>query len=604
MINAEAKELSTSPHLLYYLRQAAFGPAGSSRGLCFLDRQENETPVDYHSVWERAQRAAANLHAAGIRKGDCVAIILPTCPEFMDAFFGLQMLAAVPVPLYPPVRLGRMDEYYAKTAAMLRTVQARAIISSGMVNRVIGKVLPLYSPELGIIKADKLHSGPLFEPADSDADTLAMIQFSSGTTVAPKAVALTHRQVVSNSLAIVENLLLAIADIEPPVEHKLVSWLPLYHDMGLIGCLFSSIVAQAQLYLISPEIFLSRPAIWLRAISRYRAAGTVAPNFAFGLCTERVSDADIADCDFSDWHIALCGAEPVSPRIMRDFAARFASKGFRFEALTPVYGLSEASLALTFSDGREAMRSLLLDREALALGRASIVDAQDCAAEQQDQAQQVLELVSLGKALNGFAVEIRDADGHRLAEDQVGLIYGAGPSLCDGYYNSNESPIENGWLNTGDLGFLHDGELYITGRAKDVIIINGRNHAPQDIEQVLDEVNGVRIGCSAAVAMQDDDGEKLLLFVEYRKLRDELAEDCRRMVLKRCQLDPHLVVLLEPGTLPRTSSGKIRRAEALRLWQSGELTPPEKVTPLLLAGVMAASFSARVANRFRRRSGK
>lgn len=598
----------TQPHLLRYLQLSAAQPKDDS-GLRFLDRRENEFALAYATLWARAECAAGALHELGVREGDRVAIILPTCPEFMDAFFGIQMLGAIPVPLYPPVRLGRMDEYFDKTAAMLASVDACAIITSGMVSRVIGMILRLYSPPLGMVKADKLSKGNPRPAQIGSVDALAMIQFSSGTTVDPKAVALTHRQVLANTLAIAENLLAVGATLDSagtPVRHSIVSWLPLYHDMGLIGGLFTSIVANSELILISPEIFLSRPALWLRAISRYRAVGTVAPNFAFGLCAERVRDEEIADCDFSHWYVSLCGAEPVSTGIMQSFAERFAPYRFRYESLTPVYGLSEAALALTFSDCLQPMRALQVDRQALLQGQVHVLHKGKADGDCEPGLAGAAEVVSVGAPLRGFAIEIRDRDDcvSILGDDREGLVFARGPSICSGYYNRDDAPIEDGWLNTGDLGFMHEGELYITGRAKDVVIINGENHAPQDIERSLGAVEGVRVGCAAAVGMTDEDGEKLVVFVEYREQRPGLAVDCRKAILKHTQLDPQLVVALAPGTLPRTSSGKIRRTETLRQWLNGELSAPDKITPFLLAGAMASSMGARVSDMVRRRLGK
>ncbi|MFT5679316.1 MAG: fatty-acyl-CoA synthase [Myxococcota bacterium] len=545
---------------------------GAARdALTFIDRRERETAIHWREVYARARRAAGALAELGVRRGDRVAIILPTCPEFIDALFGLQLLGATPVPLYPPVRLGRLVEYYDKTAAMLKAVSAVGIITTGRVRRVMGQVIARYRPPLGLIEATELHSGPDTDPADVSPDDLAMVQFSSGTTVAPKPVALTHRQVLSNADAIIDFI-----PIESGIPQGGACWLPLYHDMGLIGCVYVAVASPGPLALISPEVFLSKPALWLRAISRHRVTCSPAPNFAYALCAERIRDDEMEGVDLSCWTLALNGAEPVAPASLRQFTERFGKWGLPETALTPVYGLAEASLAVTFSDPTRPFSSRRIDREALLEGR--VVPSEDG-----------IEAVSVGTPLRGFSVEIRDEAGAVLPEQTIGHIWAKGPSIMVGYLDRDDTPIVDGWLDTGDLGYLLDGELYISGRAKDVIILRGQNHTPQDIEQSIDDVDGIRVGCAAAVGDVGEDGERLVLFVEFREAREGLAEDCRKMVLSRTGLNPELVVVVAPGTLPRTSSGKIRRAEALRQWKVGDLKPPDKVTPWLLAGAMASS---------------
>jgi len=549
-------------------------------GLVFVDLHEREERVPWSMVRDRALRAAGVLAAMGVQAGDRLILVLPTSPLFMDAFFGCLMLGAVPVPVYPPVRLGRLDEYVDRTAAMLRSVDAVGMISDARVRRLLGQVVARARPRLGVIAAEDLIKGPPGQPRMPRPDDLAMVQFSSGTTVDPKAVGLSHRAVLANVVAIVEQVL----RVDPELPGG-ASWLPLYHDMGLIGCVFPALWHPGPLALIPPEIFLLRPALWLRTIARHRSTVSPAPNFAYGLCLERIKDEDLADvdgrpADLSCWRLALNGAEPIAPRTLRAFRERFAAWGLRPEALTPVYGLSEAALAVTFSDPMTPFLTRRFDRVALSQGRAE---------QRPEEAADPMELVSVGQPLPGFEVQIRGPDDAVLGEALVGRVWAAGPSLTSGYLNRPESPVRDGWLDTGDLGFLLDGELYITGRAKDVLILRGRNHAPQELEHAVDAVDGVRTGCSAAVAEITSEGERLLIFVEAREDDPELAERCRKAVLSSTGLDPDLVVILAPGTLPRTSSGKIRRAETLSRWQQGQLLPPDKVTPWLLAGALAKS---------------
>ena len=543
---------------------------GSTKGLVFVDREERETAVRWPEVFERAAAVAGGLRARGVRPGDTVAVVLPTAPAFFDAFFGTLLAGAVPVPLYPPVRLGRLDEYHARTAAMLAAARARLVLAGARTWRILGEAVARARPELGCVDVGDV-TGPAFVHA-ARPDDLAVVQFSSGTTVDPKPVALTHANVLANVRVLRDLCLEAGADV---IDHG-VTWLPLYHDMGLIGNVFVVVYHPASLTLIPPELFVARPALWLRALSRTRAPVSAAPNFAYALCTERVRDEEMEGVDLGGWRCALNGSEPVAAATLRKFVERFARWGLRPEALTPVYGLAEATLAVSFSDWRRPFRATRFDRDALAAG--SVVHADDG-----------VELVSVGRPLPG--VDVAAPIG------AVGPIRVRGASVMAGYLHQPErtaATIVDGWLDTGDLGFVCDGEIYICGRTKDVVIIRGRNYAPHEIEQALDAVPGARPGCAAAVGHREEDAEeeRLIVFVEARAPGPSLAMRCHGAILTTTGLDAGLVVVLAPGTLPRTSSGKIRRGETLRRWLAGALTPPGKVTSWMLAGELAKGMLA------------
>jgi acyl-CoA synthetase (AMP-forming)/AMP-acid ligase II len=484
-----------------------------------------------------------------------------------------------------------------------------------------------------------------------------------------------------------------------------VSWLPLYHDMGLIGCVFPALELPSVMTLIGPEVFVARPAIWLRTLSRYRATISPAPNFAYALAVHKVRDADLEGVDLSAWKVALNGAEAVSPAVLRAFRDRYRPYGLPETALTPVYGLSEAALAVTFSALDRPFTVGRFDREALAREGVARPAAPDAPAEA------VRELASVGQPLPGFEVRVmgehgdeavsapgpqlapggeawkaragRDggagdlagagagpgaaggiagptppgdlgreagarrnssggvsaarqwpredgaagaageqqeaapaaaaggdlgaADGERavpgaspaLPPGRVGRLWVRGPSLMEGYLGrpaDTARALVGGWLDTGDLGFVHQGDLYLVGRAKDVIVLRGRNHAPEEIEQALWEVPGVRRGCVVAASDLPPDAEEevLVLLVESARPlpaeeRRRLAAACARTTLAATGLAAGEVEILAPGTLPRTSSGKLRRAEALARHRAGDLAPPEPVTPLRLAGALAKS---------------
>jgi acyl-CoA synthetase (AMP-forming)/AMP-acid ligase II len=564
------------------LRRAANHPEA---GLRILDRTERVRWMSWSDVYRRAREVGGALQAVGVGRTDRVGVVFPTGGEFFEAFFGVLLAGAVPVPLYPPVRLGRLGEYHRRTARMLELVDARLVLADKRVKRILGPAIRLAPPALGCRTLDELPATGGARPVRSNPHDLALVQFSSGTTVDPKPVALSQAAI----LAQVE-LLNGLWPDRADRKHSGVSWLPLYHDMGLVGTVFTALERPAALTLIPPELFIARPAVWLRAISKYRATISPAPNFAYSLCVSRITDEELQGVDLSCWRFALNGAECVVPTVARSFQERFARWGFRPEAMTPVYGLSEATLAVTFSDGGQPFRSGRFSREALAERNEA------------HEAPGGREIVSVGRPLTGFMLRIVDERGFELPERKVGRVLVRGPSLMHGYLDQPDATariMKDGWLDTGDLGFLIDGELYLTSRAKDTLILHGRNHAPQEFEEAVDAVPGVRTGCAVAVSHppEGETGEWLLLFVEAgRKVsRSEYAAigvACARTVLAATGLAAQRVRVLEPGTLPRTSSGKLRRQETLRRHLNATLLPPAAVTPLRLAGAVTRSTLA------------
>ncbi|HSM08263.1 MAG TPA: AMP-binding protein [Gemmatimonadota bacterium] len=547
--------------------------AASPKGVRFIDRHEDATYLSYADLLKRARQVSGGLQARGVAPGDRVAIILPTCPEFYDAFFGVSLTGAVPVPLYPPVRLGRLDEYRTQTADLLRDCRARLVLSDARTSRVIGRPVAAASPDLGLADVRELRGTGGFTARVRHHD-VALIQHSSGTTGRPRPVRLAHRAVLANLEAIRDRILAAYPEVDD-VEHAAVSWLPLYHDMGLIGCVLTSVAHPADLTLIPPELFVARPSVWLRVISRYRATVSGAPNFAYSYCAERIEPDTSAGLDLSAWRVALTGAEPVARSALDRFGERFRPHGFRPEALTPVYGLAEATLAVTFADPAAPFRSRRFDAGALA--------REGLAREAADAAPPV-ELVSLGRPLGGVRLRIAAAGGGDVEDGVLGHVEVGGASLFDGYDDETRrtaNPEAARWFDTGDTGFLLDGELYLYGRTKDVIILRGRKYAPQQVEQALDGLEGARRGCAAAIGLPlDDTGEERLVVLLERargaspSSDGELAATARARVTERTGLVPGRVEVLEPGTLPRTSSGKIRRAEARSRYRAGRLREP------------------------------
>ena len=563
-----------------WLAQAA---SNTRRGLHLLDRDERETFLSWAEVGNRAHVVAGALQELGIVPGERVALVYPTSAEFFAAFFGALVAGAVPVPLYPPVRLGRLSEYHERTALMLLAVEAPLVLAAPAVRRLLGETIERARPRLGCRILAELPRG-VAQPHAGAAEELGLVQFSSGTTVEPKPVALSQRALVAQT-----RILEGQWPDTPETTQSGCSWLPLYHDMGLIGCVLPALARGADLTLLPPEQFIVRPALWLRALSRSRATISPAPNFAYALCVERVRDEELVGVDLSAWQVALDGAETVVPAVLRRFAERFARWGFRAEALTPVYGLSEAALAVTFPPAGRRFLSVAFDRAELGRGVAR-------------PAEEGIELVSVGRPLPGCALALRDAYGRSVGPNRVGRVWVRGPSLMSGYLGqpaATTAVLVEGWLDTGDLGFLHEGELYLTDRAKEILVVRGRNHSPAEVEQAVGGLPGLRAGCVAAVSHLPEGGETEVawLFVELSRgasaeERAALPEACRRAALAAAGIALDAVHLLAPGTLPRTSSGKIRRRETLRRHLAGELAPPAPVTTLRLAGALWRSHRA------------
>jgi acyl-CoA synthetase (AMP-forming)/AMP-acid ligase II len=536
-------------------------------GIRLVDHREQERFLPWDEIAAGARRTAAGLRALGIEPGDRVALVFPTGADFFSAFFGAQTAGAVPVPLYPPLRLGRAGNYAARTAVLVAGAGARLVLAQDRLTGLLaGGPVALAAPR-GVWGLAGLPAAGEAPPPPVEEDALALVQLSSGTTAHPRPVALTHRALLAQA-----DLLNGLFPHRDPPP-SLLSWLPLYHDMGLIGCVLPAMTRPGVLTLLAPETFAARPALWLRALSRYRASISAAPNFAYAACIERVRDEDLNGLDLEAWTTAFNGAEAVSPVVLRAFARRFSRWGFRAAALTPVYGLAEAALAVTCSALEEPFTTTRFDRAELVRDHAR-------------PAADGWELVSAGKPLPGFEVRVvaSGADprvGGDLGAERVGRLWVRGPSLMDGYLGdpvATARTLVGGWLDTGDLGFFHGGQLFLTGRAKDLVVIRGRSYSPDEFEQALAAAPGRAAAGAAAVSMLAEGAvrEELVLLVERpRGARPEedgaLTANCRREVLAATGVPPDRIVLLPAGALPRTSSGKIRRRETLRRYQAGEL---------------------------------
>jgi len=553
------------PTLLHALATAA--KMEESIGITLLPEKEGgaEVQASYRRLYHDAIVISAGLAALGIGAGDRVLIVLPTSIEFVACFFAVQFLRAIPVPAYPPVGL-RMKAGLEKLALIAARAGARLCITDPRLRTLLGDLL-LRAPVVErLVTVDELSTGP--EPSDrfrSSGDDPGFIQFTSGSTGNPKGVLLSQRNLVSNIHAIGQSLRINRNDV-------VVSWCPLYHDMGLIGTLLFSIYWRLPLVLLSPSAFLTRPSRWLWAIHRFKGTLSPAPNFGYGMCVARVSPEEREGLDLSSWRFAMNGAEPVDYRTLVDFDRMYGEHGFRMENLYPVYGLAESSLAVTFPRPGAGVRYEVVDRQELANGRAVLASGKGSMA-----------VVSVGRAVPGHYVAVVDESGAALPEREVGHVVVLGASVMQGYYDDDEATgrvLRDGWLWTGDLGYFADHNLYLTGRAKDLIIIRGRNLYAEDLERIAERLPGVRPGSAVAFGIDALSGgtERAVLIAETRAHdrdeREALAALIRERVSEFCDVELHDVQLVGPGTVPKTSSGKRQRSLCRQLYLTGDLRPP------------------------------
>ncbi|MCY4076970.1 MAG: AMP-binding protein [Acidobacteria bacterium] len=530
-------------------------------------RQEDgsETPLSYAWLWDEASKVASGIAARGLRRGDAVAIMLRTEPRFFPTFVGTLMAGCVPVPLYPPFRADRIVEYARRQTAILQNAGARLLVTFREVERLAGLLTRQVASLESVAGADGLPGEP-GQPRAAAGDDPALIQYTSGSTGHPKGVLLSHGNLLANIRAIERRLEVDSTDVA-------VSWLPLYHDMGLIGAWLGALYFGVPLALMSPLAFLARPVRWLRALDAHRGTLSPAPNFAFDLCTTRIPDRDLEGLDLSSVRVLLNGSEAVLPDTIRRFVERFEPYGLDPTAVLPVYGLAECTVGLSTPPLGRPQRIDWVHRATFqSSGHAAPSPAGD---------PQALGFVSCGRALPGHELGVVDADGTSAPERREGRVRFRGPSATRGYYRDPGATRaiagEDGWLQTGDLGYIADGELFLTGRSKDLIIKGGSNLYPHEAEAAAGAVPGVRAGCVAAFGAADPERgtERFVIVAETRETgRDELAE-LRRAVTRRVTdavgIAPDRVVLAPPGSVSKTSSGKIQRAATRDAWLQGRI---------------------------------
>ena len=551
--------------------------------------------LTYAALDARAREIAVGLLAHDVVPGDCVALMLPTGGDYLASFYGVLLAGAVPVPIYPPVRPSQLADHLRRHAAILANARCVALVTVAAA-KPVARLLRATAAELRAVATvdDLAGIGGALPGLATRGDDLAFLQYTSGSTGTPKGVELTHANLLANIRAMGRAI-----DVTP--DDVFVSWLPLYHDMGLIGAWLGSLYHAVPLVLMSPLQFLARPSRWLRAISEHRGTLSAGPNFAYELCLNKLPESSLAGLDLSSWRWAFNGAEPVSATTLRGFAERFAACGFRAEALAPVYGLAECALGLGFPPPGRGVRVDRVDRAAFARSGRAVPAG--------DDDPQPLEVVACGRPLPGYQVRILDDDGRELPDREAGRLQFSGPSATRGYHRNPEATaalLDGEWRETGDLAYVADGEIYITGRVKDLIIRGGRNIYPQEVEAAVGALDGIRTGCVAVFGTTDRSSgtERLVVLAETRVgdagARAALERAIQQAVVEQLGAPAEEVVLAPAHAVLKTSSGKIRRGAMRELYLRGAVGRRPRPVWWQLAQVALVSVGPWLRGRLRR----
>jgi acyl-CoA synthetase (AMP-forming)/AMP-acid ligase II len=533
------------------------------RGIAIYDgRGRNAERRTYDELLRSVQGSASQLAGLGVQPGEPVLVSLPTSWEWMDAWMGALLLGALPVAIAPAGAMGSSAAHTQRVAAILDLLGARRVLAGDAV-RAGAEELGLDALARAVTTPQELRAMTAIgftapEPTPGD---LAFLQLTSGSTGLSRAVKISHRAAVHNGLASDEAIGAPHGANASTWAESMVSWLPLHHDMGLVGCLFLCLNRGLDLWLLNPTTFLARPRLWLENLSRHGVSFAPAPNFGYQLCVERIAPKELKGLDLSGWRAAMTGAEMVRPETVEAFCRLTAGCGFRPEAFRPCYGLAEATLAVTFDRRGEGLRTLPLPAGAdtgLGLG----------------------EVACVGRAVIDTELRIAGPAGRALGEDRIGEVWVRGPGVFNGYYNDPDATaacLVDGWLRTGDLGFLHDGELYLTGRTKDVLILRGHNLMPHELEWLAEEAigGGGAQRCGAFSIARGSAGEEPVLVLEVdsrsQENLEELEREIRQRIGRALSLPLADLVFVRRGKIPKTTSGKVQRRQLRQQYLDGEL---------------------------------
>lgn len=566
------RRLADFPTMIEALEYAAKG----CRGFNFFDARGDLVEVlTFQNLKTRAQDIGRKISASSIDPGERIALIAETSPDFLGFFFGCQYAGVLPTPLPLPTTFGQREGYVAQLALQMKSCKASAVICPHYMKSLVTEAAKkVKSVTFCGTSEEFLESvageGKLFEPTPKD---VAYLQYSSGSTRFPHGIIVTHSSLMANCHGI------SAHGVELRGGDRCVSWLPYYHDMGLVGTVLACLGSQVTTDYIATEDFARRPMTWLTLLSRNKGTLSYSPTFGYDICTRRVSENLLSELDLSSWRVAGIGADMIQPDVMAAFAKRFKAAGYRPTSFIPSYGLAECTLAVSFMPLDTGIVTDLVDERILS-GEFTIEDlAEEKKKGRTNGAYPMRKVVNCGKPLPEFTVEIKGTEGEILPEKEIGRIFVKGASVMKGYFDDPDSTKEvltpDGWLDTGDMGYMLDGCIYIVGRVKDLIIINGKNHWPQDIEWAVEQIAGVRAGDSAAISIPGKAQEEVpLVLIQCRFSDDEdrrkLVEGAKKMVQQiagvACRIE-----LVPPKTLPRTSSGKLSRAKTKAKYLSGDL---------------------------------
>ena len=556
--------------------------------LLLTDSAGTTQTITYGQLAENAKRVAGGLRHAGLEPGDRVAIMLPTEADFFYAFFGALYAGGVPVPLYPPVRLSHIEEHVQRQATILKNAGATVFVTLPAALRLTALLKPLV-PSLHIVETvDGLRESKVEATSQPRGSDLCMLQYTSGSTGDPKGVMLSHANILANIRAMGTAM-----DVGP--RDVFVSWLPLYHDMGLIGAWLGSLYYGAPVIMMSPLQFIMRPESWFWAVHRHRGTITAAPNFAFEHCLQNIDDATIEGVDLSSLRVVVDGAEPVSAATLRRFSHRFADYGLDAGALAPSYGLAENAVGLTCSPPGRGPVVDHIDRIALSHdGEAVPASASD---------ESAMECVSCGRLLPGHELRIVDETGRELPDRREGRLQFRGPSATEGYFDNEaqtRSLFDGTWLESGDLAYCAEGDVFLTGRSKDLIIRAGRNIHPHEIEDAVGDLPDIRKNSVAVFGSIDRTSgtERIVVAAETDVTdpgqTDRLKQRINETVTDLLEMPPDTIVLAPPEAVPKTPSGKIRRAAARDLFEAGRLGGQVQALRLQLLRLAASGAGARL----------
>ncbi|MBS1791080.1 MAG: fatty acyl-AMP ligase [Acidobacteria bacterium] len=529
----------------------------------FIGFGAEERYFTYRQLYAEANRRAAHFAELGLQKGDRLALMMSEAHEFIMSFLGCVIAGIIPAPISPPM-MAKGSEVLAPTAArIVDDSRAKAFLTTESTKSFAEQVLQRSTSETRLMIVESVFAGepPPFNAPGVYPEDICFLQYTSGSTTLPRGVMVSHANLMANMRAFMGQ-----RGMNPGPEDVGVTWLPLYHDMGLIGFILGPLVYVGPVIVLSTTSFARDPRIWLKAINKYRGTITYAPNFAYAQVVKRLRDSDLENLDLSCLRIAGCGAEPIQASTLRSFAERLAPTGFRPESFLPSYGMAEATLAISLHRPGTPVRTERVNAEALKHGKAVFETDSDVNSK---------EFVSCGFPLADHHLAIVNEDGELLPEREVGEIVFRGPSVTRGYFQNPEATAatwRDEWLHTGDLGYLADGELFVCGRVKELIIIRGANYYPQDIEWAVRDLPGIKRGNVVAFGVHENGNERLVILAESdaRDL-EQLRQAIRVKILESVGLETHRIVLVPSGTLTRTTSGKLQRRKMKQRFEQGEI---------------------------------